>query len=229
MSWEPRAFAFDLDETLVDCEPQHRAATRAMLDALGFPHTVARDVFHDTTGKRTRDIVEGFRAAAGVRQDTDELLALRHSAFVAALDAEPAVPLPGAREAVEACRALGPVACVTSGYRDDALESLRSAGLLALFATVVTGEDVQLAKPAPDAYKVAASRLGVIPDDILAFEDSARGVASARAAGCAVVAVPHGRSTSPEAVRDAELVLASLAEALPLSETIARVRAARRT
>lgn len=222
--WQPRAFAFDLDETLVDCEPQHRVATRAMLEALGYPPTAARDVFHDTTGKRTRDIVEAFRLAVGAPQETDELLALRHSAFLAALDAEPAMPLPGARELVEACRALGPVACVTSGYRDDAIESLRSSGLLPLFATIVTGEDVEEAKPAPDAYKVAASRLGVVPDDILVFEDSARGVASARAAGCRVVAVPRSGAAAA-AVADADLVLRSLQDAVPLEATVGALRA----
>lgn len=223
LPWEPRAFAFDLDETLVDCERQHAAATRAMLETLGHRPEQVRDLFRDTTGMRTRDIVEAYRAKLGAPQETDEMLALRHAAFLAALDAEPAAALPGARELVEACRARGPVACVTSGYRDDAIESLRAAGLLPLFGTIVTGEDVLEAKPSPEAYKVAASRLGVIPDDVLVFEDSPRGVASALAAGCRVVAVPHPRSTAPERVRDAGAVLGSLAEALPLDALVARL------
>lgn len=218
-----RAFAFDLDETLVDCEHHHVRATRAMLDALGFPPDSSRDLFHDVVGKRTRDIIDGFRVAVGAAQDTDEILALRHSAFLAALDETPAVPMPGAREVVEACRRIGPCAVVSSGYRDDILETLRSAGLARLFATVVTGEDVLEPKPHPEPYKLAAARLGVPVSDVLAFEDSARGVASAVEAGCVVVAVPNLKTTKPDAVKLAHAVLASMEEALPIEALIARV------
>lgn len=236
--FEPRAFAFDLDETLVDAEPQHVRATRAMLDALGHTREAALDTFHppeavataplprptsDTTGARTRDIIEALRLKLGAPQSVDELLALRHSAFLAALDEEPAVPMPGARELVEACRALGPCAVVSSGHRDDILETLRSAGLDRLFVTIVTGEDVLEAKPSPEPYKLAAARLGVIADDILVFEDSVRGVRSALDAGCRVIAVPNARSTETEAVKDAHVVLTSLTEALPLATLLKKI------
>lgn len=218
-----RAFAFDLDETLVDAEEHHRRATRAMLDALGFPADAARDVFHDVVGRRTRDIIDGFRVAVGAPQELDELLALRHSAFLAALDAHPPEPMPGARALVAACRARGPMAVVSSGYRDDILETLRAAGLVESFDAVVTGEDVLEPKPHPEPYRVAASRLGVAPAEMLVFEDSARGVASAIEAGCAVVAVPNARTTKPDAVALAHAVLGSLEEALPIEALLARL------
>ena len=59
------------------------------------------------------------------------------------------------------------------------------------FAAVVTGDQVRHGKPDPEAYLTAAARLGVPPGDCLAIEDSPAGVASAEAAGTAVVAVPH--------------------------------------
>lgn len=220
-----RAFAFDLDETLVDAEDQHVEATRAMLDATGIDPAKVRDVFHDVTGARTRDLVEAYRAASGVAHTLDELLALRHSAFLAALDRHPPAPRPGARACVEACRALGPVALVTSGHREDALATLDALGLTALFSAVVTGDDVHEPKPAPEPYLVAASRLGVRPQEMLVFEDSPRGVRAARAAGCVAVAVPNARSTKPDAVAMAHLVLGSLDDALPLDALFARLAA----
>jgi HAD superfamily hydrolase (TIGR01509 family) len=217
-----RAFAFDLDETLVDCESQHRRATRVMLEALGFAPEAVRDAFHDVTGARTRDIIEAYHAKLGASQSVDEMLALRHTAFLAALDEDPAVALPGALALLEACKAGGPLALVTSGHRDDAIESLRSAGLFAFFEVYVTGEDVVESKPSAEPYKLAAARLGYPPSDILVFEDSPRGVASAREAGCTVVAVPNARSTTPEQVKDADIVLSSLDEALPLEALLTR-------
>ncbi|HUR69836.1 MAG TPA: HAD family phosphatase [Candidatus Thermoplasmatota archaeon] len=217
-----RAFCFDLDETLVDAEPQHERATRAMLETLGHrPDTQGPS--EDMTGARTSDIVEAYRAKLGAPQSTDEMLALRHTAFLAALDADPPQPLPGARELVAACRARGPCALVTSGYRDDAIETLRAVGFLGAFATIVTGDDVLEPKPSPEPYKLAAARLGFPPDDILVFEDSPRGVAAAKAAGCRVVAVPNARSTSPAAVADADVVLESLEQALPLDALLGRL------
>lgn len=219
-----RGFAFDLDETLVDCEHQHRAATRAMLEALGHAPDAVRDVFHDTVGVNTIGLVERYRAAVGARQSVDEMLTLRHAAYLAALDDEPAVPMPGARALLEACRAEGPIALVTNGYRDDAIESLRSAGLLPFFSTLVTAGDVLEAKPRPEPYLVACARLGLPSSDVLAFEDSARGVTSAVDAGCRVVAVPNPRSTTPTAVARADVVLSSLEEAVPLDALVARLR-----
>jgi len=64
-------------------------------------------------------------------------------------------------------------------------------GVGAFFRTIVTGDEVARRKPAPDVYLEAARRLGVDPADAIAIEDSAPGIAAARAAGMATVAVPH--------------------------------------
>jgi HAD superfamily hydrolase (TIGR01509 family) len=53
----------------------------------------------------------------------------------------------------------------------------------------VTGDDVTHRKPDPEAYLVAMSRLGLVPGECIAFEDSDVGVQSAHAAGVAVIRV----------------------------------------
>jgi riboflavin kinase / FMN hydrolase len=58
------------------------------------------------------------------------------------------------------------------------------------FNVVVTGDDVSVGKPAPDPYLRACAALGVPPAECLAVEDALTGVASARAAGCQVLAIP---------------------------------------
>ena len=64
-------------------------------------------------------------------------------------------------------------------------------GLRARFSAIVTGDVVSRRKPAPDVYLEAARQLGVNPSRAVAIEDSAPGVAAARAAGMAVVAIPQ--------------------------------------
>jgi beta-phosphoglucomutase-like phosphatase (HAD superfamily) len=60
-----------------------------------------------------------------------------------------------------------------------------------LFDAVVTGDQVARRKPAPDVYLEAARRLGIEPAHAIAIEDSAPGIAAARAAGMKAVAIPH--------------------------------------
>jgi beta-phosphoglucomutase-like phosphatase (HAD superfamily) len=58
------------------------------------------------------------------------------------------------------------------------------------FSVTVCGEDVRRGKPDPEPYMVAADRLGVPAAGCVVLEDSPTGIASARAAGCPVIAVP---------------------------------------
>lgn len=219
-----RAYAFDLDETLVDAEPWHEEATRAMLAAAGedLEH-VAREVWSDITGKRTRDIVEAFRVAANLPHGLDHLLDVRTRAFRLACERAPPPMMPGARELLAACRARGPAALVTSGHVGDALATIETLGIHDWFSAIVTGEDVVHPKPHPEPYLLAARHLGVPPADVLAFEDSPRGVLAAKAAGLRVVAVPNLRNTKRELVAEADVVLDSMRSALPLEALLARV------
>ena len=61
------------------------------------------------------------------------------------------------------------------------------------FETVVSGESVKQGKPAPDIFLLAAERLGVEPRQCVVIEDSAKGIAAAKAAGmkCIGYRNPH--------------------------------------
>ena len=64
-------------------------------------------------------------------------------------------------------------------------------GLRSRFAAVIGADLVGgVGKPAPDVYLRACADLGADPAQSVALEDSAHGVASAKAAGMAAVAVP---------------------------------------
>src|SRR5690606_30600639 len=66
---------------------------------------------------------------------------------------------------------------------------LELGGLRPFFRVVANGHDVARPKPAPDIYLHCASLLGVDPANCIVFEDSATGVAAAKAAGMRVVGV----------------------------------------
>lgn len=97
----------------------------------------------------------------------------------------------GAREFLDELRQRGiPLAVATSSRTPHAVRHLGQAGLLDLFDTIVTRDDVENPKPHPEPYLLAASRLAVTPGRALAVEDSHSGVRAAHAAGMQTIMVP---------------------------------------
>jgi HAD superfamily hydrolase (TIGR01509 family) len=121
--------------------------------------------------------------------------------------------VPGAREAVERIGAFFPLAIASSSNRPLIAVVLELAGLTARFRATVSSEEVARGKPAPDVYVEAARRLAVEPERCAAIEDSQSGIASAKAAGMTVVAIPNRRYPPDEdALAQANVVLESIAE-----------------
>jgi beta-phosphoglucomutase-like phosphatase (HAD superfamily) len=96
----------------------------------------------------------------------------------------------------------------------------RLGRLEGLDAVVAANGDTRRAKPRPDLYLEALERLGLRPDEAIAFEDSANGIRAAKTAGLFCVAVPNP-ITKTMALDEADLVLDSL-EDVPLPELLER-------
>jgi HAD superfamily hydrolase (TIGR01509 family) len=92
--------------------------------------------------------------------------------------------------AVRSLRARGvPVAVASSSPRERLHRTLGRAGLLDAFDVVVSGDEVEHGKPAPDMFLLAASRLGVEASACVVIEDSPPGVQAGLAAGMFTLAV----------------------------------------
>ena len=120
--------------------------------------------------------------------------------------------MPGVLDLLNQADALGLVLGVASSSdRGWVAGHLDRLGLLERFACLRTSDDVAQAKPAPDLYLAALACLGLQPEAALAFEDSANGVAAAKAAGIFTVAVPTEMTRTLD-FSAADLKLASLAD-----------------
>ena len=102
-------------------------------------------------------------------------------------------PRPGALELLRAVRVAGvPVGLASNSSREFVDRALAVAQLAnGQFDVVLSADDVDAPKPAPDLYLAACAALGAAPERAAALEDSPPGVASARAAGMYVIAVPY--------------------------------------
>ena len=132
-------------------------------------------------------------------------------------------PLPGVCDWLEKAQERG-MAVASSSPRSWVEGHLARVGLLRRFPVLATAEDVDRVKPHPAVYRAAIRRLGVETRETLALEDSPNGLAAARAAGVACIAVP-GPMTAGLAFDDARLVLDSLAQR-SLSSVLSEIGAA---
>ena len=193
------AALFDLDGTLVDSEPVHRAAWKAFFDSRGWQVSEETYVSH-FVGRRGAD---AFRTVEGPwsEEDPDDLLS-EVMTHLESVSTDPGA-IPGAAELVRSVHGSGvPIAVVTSAMRSWVDEALDFVGVADLVSVVMTAEDVTAGKPDPEGYLAACDRLGVSPADVAAFEDSVSGVTAASSAGIARV-VGVLTTSNAEALRTA--------------------------
>lgn len=184
------AVLFDMDGTLVDSEVLWDRALQAL--AARYGATLSPATRQAMTGRGAADSMRIFYRAVGADhpdRDADDAYLWERMVELFTTDLG---WRPGARELVAKVRRAGlPCALVTSTGRR--LVEVALDGTLGrdTFDTVVCGDEVRSQKPHPEPYLTAARRLGVPVQRCVAVEDSPVGVASARAAGAVVVAVPH--------------------------------------
>ena len=98
----------------------------------------------------------------------------------------------GIAECLASARARGlKLAIASSSTQKWVTHNLRRFKLLDYFDTVCTSDFVDAVKPDPALYLLALERLGVAPDQAIAFEDSPNGILAAKRAGIFCVAIPN--------------------------------------
>jgi HAD superfamily hydrolase (TIGR01509 family) len=183
------AVLFDMDGTLIDTEKVWEIAIREL--AAEYGGTISAQARRDMLGTSSERTMELLHADLGQPWRDPVAGAAWIGARVEELFAEGVDWRPGARELLAAVRAAGvPTALVTNTGRSLVEIALRTLGA-ENFDVVVCGDEVEHSKPHPAHYLAAATALGVDPARCVAIEDSPTGLASATAAGCAVLAIPH--------------------------------------
>ena len=106
--------------------------------------------------------------------------------------------VPEVLEHIDAAQGRIPFAVVSGSTRESVTASLTSLHLLHRFDTLICAGDYQKSKPDPEAFLLAAARLGVAPETCLVFEDTEMGIQAAHAAGMAAVRVPRRGKEAPQ-------------------------------
>jgi beta-phosphoglucomutase len=181
------AILFDFDGVLVDSEPLHFACWAEVLAPFGIKLTweFYRDHY---LGMDDRDMLSLIASEASPPVDWQTLWT-RYPAkkvlFQRKMEQPPFLPeLPKLLEKLHRDYKL---AVVSTSARVEIEPPLHAGKLREYFDALVTGQDVERRKPAPDPYLLGARLLGARRP--LVVEDSPTGIASGRAAGFEVLHV----------------------------------------
>ena len=183
-----QAVLWDMDGTLVDTEPYWMACEFDLVARHRGTWTSADA--HSIVGYDLLDAGHEIRTRGSVDMEPAEIATWLLDGVIERV-AEQLPWRPGARELLAECAAAGiPCAMVTMSWRRLA-DAVIGAAPPGSFAASITGDEVTNGKPDPEPYLAGAAALGVDPTSCVAIEDSPTGVASAMAAGCVTLGVPH--------------------------------------
>jgi len=107
-----------------------------------------------------------------------------------------------------------PYCLATNSRAVNAYECLELAGIKAVFSTIITRDDVQHGKPAPDIFLKAAELLQAPIHQCLVLEDSHAGIVAASSAGAFSVFVPSTEPVDPLTVELCDVMMIDLANTL---------------
>jgi HAD superfamily hydrolase (TIGR01509 family) len=185
------AVVFDFDGVIVDSETPEFESHRLLFERCGIaltPHEWVDQIGIWVEGYGQR----WFRRLCELSPeapDYETFEAEKRRLFLERLAGEPMRGILDLLEALE--DAAIPAAIASSAPACWVVAAAERLGVRDRFRAIVTADDVARRKPAPDVYLEALRQLAASPERSIAIEDSAPGVAAARAAGMKTVAIPH--------------------------------------
>ena len=217
-----KAIFFDFNGVIIDDEPLQMAAYQQVLRDHGIDLTESE--YYSALGMDDKHFV---RAAfeRGEKSLTDEVLkiilerkAAHHRKLI-----ENELPLfPGVITFLKAASRHYSLGLVSMATRDEIEYTLNRARLRTLFSVMVSAENVDVCKPAPDCYRIALEKLNekrraerrepLPASECLVIEDSPPGIESGRQAGMRTLGVTNTVSAEELRTSGAEVVTASLAD-----------------
>ncbi|GAB5372904.1 hypothetical protein AAMO2058_001704100 [Amorphochlora amoebiformis] len=171
-------FLFDLDGTMVATDPVYLKVFSEILSPFGYK--VDKKFFEENVhGKVDQKIFESLCPKLSQIERKD-LILKKDALFRKEIFSIGIEPMKGLLDFIDWAESYGiRSACVTNCPRNTAEALLSALDLRRRMDFVIIGAECTRAKPYPDPYQTAMSRLGARPEDCIIFEDSRSGIRSA--------------------------------------------------
>lgn len=180
-----KAYLFDCDGTLADSMPLHYIAWKTALAEWNCAFD--ERTFYAWGGMPVTEIISTLNRQHGLNMPVEAVSHRKENLYY---DLLPELqPVPEVLEHVEAAYGRIPFAVVSGSTRESVTASLAALKMLDRFNAMVCAGDYKKSKPDPEAFLLAAEKLGVPPQQCLVFEDTEMGIQAATAAGMASVKI----------------------------------------
>lgn len=183
-----KAYIFDMDGTLTDNMHFHHQAWMEFIAAKGLgidAETFERDYHKGTLIEVMARFFPHLKSEEELRKVGNEKEALYRTIYSPHM-----APIQGLLPFFEQLVAKDiPIGLATMGDRNNIDLTLKGLKIEHYFHSTTGGDQVQKGKPHPEIFLLAAKKLGVAPQDCLAFEDTQSGIQAAQAAGMPVVGI----------------------------------------
>jgi beta-phosphoglucomutase len=211
-----KAIILDMDGVIVDTEPIQLEAFRVFLN-LHQIH-VSEDFLQSLVGYSIQDNMADIKQKFFQNKvfDIPSAIRRRNEIYLKMIAQQKLTPLAGVMELISFCLDTNIKLALASSSDQQQVDIIMNRlvnNFRIVFDVVVTGDDVQNKKPAPDIYLRVVEKLNLSAKSCLAFEDSRAGVESAKAAGVICFAV-RNRYAEEKYLQQADRVINSIQEAL---------------
>lgn len=216
-----QAIFLDFNGVIIDDERLQMAAYQEVLKQHGVELT--EEQYFAALGMDDRTFVRVALKRAG-KLNEDLVAAVLKSKGVAHRKLiENELPLfPGVVTFIKAAARKFSLGLVSMANHDEVNYVFERAGLYPHFTVVITADDVNVCKPAPDCYRIGLKKLNdvrrtqrklpLLPRECLAIEDSPPGIEAGRKAGMRTLGVTNTVSEKPLRDAGADVVTKSLAD-----------------
>src|SRR5690606_18145384 len=203
-----KGFIFDLDGVIVDTAKFHFLAWRKLGENFNFQLSETQN--EQLKGVSRVDSLNKILHWAGVeisQEEFDRLATLKNEDYLKYVaQMIPQDILPGVKNTIEKLKSANyPIALGSASKNAPGI--LQKVGLFDLFDVIIDGNSVSKAKPDPEVFLQAASKLGVAPKDCVVFEDAHAGITAANSAGMISIALGD-----PEILSHADYVFNTFTE-----------------
>ena len=197
-----------MDGTIVNSLPFHKLAWIETFAKRGKDFT--DDDFKWANGRRNDEIIPHFMGQNMSAKEVNIIANEKEAAFRRFVKNN-IKALPGAVELIQSlATAKIQLALVSSTPKENIELITETLGIKKYFTLFINGDDVKEGKPSPQAFLLAAKKLGVEPKNCVVMEDAVVGVQAAKRAGMYCIAVTN---TYPrEAIGEADIIVNSLEE-----------------
>jgi len=201
-----KAVIWDMDGVIADTGPYHFKAWQMIFQERAVNFT--RKDFNRQFGQRNDTIIRHTLGEQLLQNEVDAIAHEKEEAF-RKLIRQNVQSLPGAISLMKSLADYGfKIALASSAPMENIHLVTESLGINNCFQAIVYGREVTDGKPSPQAFLLAAEKLGVEPEHCIVIEDAIAGVTACKSAGMRCIAVTN---THPgDKLAEADLIVDTL-------------------